>query len=89
MEALNGVCRTVGLAYLQNAMPPPAVWRGVGRLPHEPHQYVGEYIGEGQVGKRLNCKGLHGWVIYFTQRPSNDFEKGNIISNTVYWGVHG
>ncbi|KAF2349467.1 Coiled-coil domain-containing protein 142 [Trinorchestia longiramus] len=45
VEAVSQVCRTVALAQLQNAMPPPSVWRGVGRLPHEPHAYVAEYIG--------------------------------------------
>ncbi|XP_018017675.1 uncharacterized protein LOC108674250 [Hyalella azteca] len=45
VEAVSEVCRTVALAHLQNAMPKPPVWRGVGRLPHEPHPYVAEYIG--------------------------------------------
>ncbi|KAK4302502.1 hypothetical protein Pmani_025409 [Petrolisthes manimaculis] len=45
VEAVAAVCRTVSLAQLQNSMPKPRVWRGIGRIPHEPHYYVYEYIG--------------------------------------------
>ncbi|XP_066965914.1 uncharacterized protein [Macrobrachium rosenbergii] len=44
VEAISNVCRTVSLAQLQNSMPKPRVWRGIGRIPHEPHFYVYEYI---------------------------------------------
>ena len=46
VEAVSGVCRTVSLAQLQNSMPNPRIWRGIGRIPHEPHYYVYEYIGK-------------------------------------------
>lgn len=42
--AVSAVCRTVSLAQLQNSMPHPRIWRGIGRIPHEPHYYVYEYI---------------------------------------------
>lgn len=45
VEAVSAVCRTVSLAQLQNSMPKPRIWRGIGRIPHEPHYYVYEYIG--------------------------------------------
>ncbi|XP_076066963.1 uncharacterized protein LOC143040184 [Oratosquilla oratoria] len=44
VAAVSAVCRTVSLAQLQNSMPKPRVWKGIGRLPHEPHRYVFEYI---------------------------------------------
>ncbi|KAK8738539.1 hypothetical protein OTU49_003926 [Cherax quadricarinatus] len=44
VEAVSSVCRTVSLAQLQNSMPKPRIWRGIGRIPHEPHYYVYEYI---------------------------------------------
>lgn len=46
VEDVSTVCRTVSLAQLQNSMPLPKVWRGIGRIPHEPQEYVYEYIGE-------------------------------------------
>ena len=45
MDDVSNVCRTVSLAQLQNSMPIPKVWRGIGRIPHEPQEYVYEYIG--------------------------------------------
>ncbi|XP_050687974.1 uncharacterized protein LOC126981210 isoform X1 [Eriocheir sinensis] len=44
VDAVSAVCRTVSLAQLQNSMPNPRIWRGIGRIPHEPHYYVYEYI---------------------------------------------
>ena len=46
VDSLEAICRTVSLANLQNSMPAPSVWKGVGRIPHEPHDYVSHYIGE-------------------------------------------
>ncbi|KAB7500155.1 Coiled-coil domain-containing protein [Armadillidium nasatum] len=42
---VSSICRTMCLAQLQNSMPGPKVWRGIGRIPHEPQDYVYEYIG--------------------------------------------
>ncbi|KAK7079320.1 hypothetical protein SK128_021124 [Halocaridina rubra] len=44
VDGVSEVCRTVSLAQLQNSMPKPHVWRGIGRIPHEPHYYVYAYI---------------------------------------------